>query len=397
MANTQNDDLSTTSNSGIRVAVDASRNRSGGAVAHLIGILNASKIEAHDIAEVHVWSHKGLLDKLPDESWLKKHNPPLLEKSIFHQLLWQICIFKGEFDRLKCDLLLNTDAGTLSKISPAVTMSRDMLSYERGEMERFGFSFSRARLLLLRYIQNASLRRADGVIFLTQYAAEVIQSSCGVLKNVQLIPHGISDLFRVKADFEHKNKNLDEALTLLYVSNTDLYKHQWHVVAAIELLRSQGHKVLLKLVGGGVGRPHKRLQEQLQISDPCGEFVETLPFIPHDQIPALHASADIFIFASSCENMPNTLIEAMSAGLPIASSDRGPMPEVLKDGGVYFDPENPQSIATAVQKLLADNELRSKLAIRAAELSKEYSWRRCAEQTWKFIGETYALVNNKRL
>jgi glycosyltransferase involved in cell wall biosynthesis len=381
----------------IRVGVDASRNRSGGAVAHLIGILNSSKIEAHGIAEIHVWSYKNLLDQLPDVPWLKKHNPSQLEKSIFHQILWQMFLFKGEFDRLKCDLLLNTDAGTLSKISPAVTMSRDMLSYERGEMERFGFSFSRARLLLLRYIQNASLRRADGVIFLTHYAAEVIQSSCGILKNVQLIPHGISEIFRVRAGRGLKNKNANEVLTLLYVSNTDLYKHQWHVVAAIELLRSQGHKVLLRLVGGGVGRPYKRLQEQLKISDPFGDFVEILPFKPHIEIPKLHASADIFIFASSCENMPNTLIEAMSAGLPIACSDRGPMPEVLRDGGVYFDPENPHSIANAVQKLLVDKDLRSKFSIRAAELSKEYSWRNCAEETWNFVKETHKRIIKERL
>ena len=35
--------------------------------------------------------------------------------------------------------------------------------------------------------------------------------------------------------------------------------------------------------------------------------------------------------------MPNTLVEAMASGLPIACSDRGPMPEVLGDGGVLFD------------------------------------------------------------
>jgi len=385
-----------TSGFNIKVAVDASRNRSGGAVAHLIGLMTESDPGAHGIKEVHVWSHKRLLAKLPDEPWLKKHNPKLLEKSIFHQIIWQIWIFKKEFKQTKCDLLLNTDAGTLSTISPAVTMSRDMLSYEQGEMERYRFSLARLRLLFLRYIQNASLRRAKGAIFLTDYAAKIIQGSCGPLENVQLIPHGISDHFRRKSKFRSRELNSDEPWTLLYVSNTDLYKHQWHVVAAVELLRSRGQRLLLKLVGGGTGRPYKMLQDQLEKSDPERQFVELIPFVPHEDIPSLHASADIFIFASSCENMPNTLIEAMAAGLPIASSDRGPMPEVLENGGVYFDPENPQSIATALEKLLVDSELRVSLASRAEELSKEYSWRRCAEQTWKFIGETYALVENKR-
>ena len=61
---------------------------------------------------------------------------------------------------------------------------------------------------------------------------------------------------------------------------------------------------------------------------------------PHAVLKRAH----LFVFASSCENMPNTLVEAMASGLPIACSDRGPMPEILRDGGTYFDPENEVTI-----------------------------------------------------
>ena len=84
--------------------------------------------------------------------------------------------------------------------------------------------------------------------------------------------------------------------------------------------------------------------------------MKCLGFVPHDDLPSLLAGADLFVFASSCENMPNTLVEAMAIGLPIACSDRGPMPEVLRDGGVYFDPENPESIAAAIETLIRDPE-----------------------------------------
>ena len=383
-------------NCGLKVAIDASRNRSGGAVAHILGLITEGDPISYGIDEVHVWSHKALLEKLPNKYWLKKHNPQFLEKSIFHQIIWQAWMFKKEFVQAKCDLLLNTDAGTFSKVSPAITMSRDMLSYEKGEMERYRFSLARLRLLLLRFIQNASLRRANGVIFLTHYAAKVIQGSCGSLENVQFIPHGITEHFRQNPKCRRQAPSENEPWVLLYVSNTDLYKHQWHVVAAVELLRSRGQRLILKLVGGGTGRPHKRLLDQLEKSDPNRNFVEVIPFVPHDDIPALHASADIFIFASSCENMPNTLIEAMAAGMPIASSNRGPMPEVLQDAGLYFDPENPLSIATALENLMLDSDLRVSLAYRAEELSKEYSWRKCAEQTWSFIKKTNTMLGSNR-
>ena len=68
-------------------------------------------------------------------------------------------------------------------------------------------------------------------------------------------------------------------------------------------------------------------------------------------MPEYLSKSNIFIFASSCENMPITLIEGMASGLPIACSDRGPMPEVLQDGGVYFNPEDCKSIVFAIEKL----------------------------------------------
>ena len=114
-------------------------------------------------------------------------------------------------------------------------------------------------------------------------------------------------------------------------------------------------------------------------------------FVAAEKLPELLAESDLFIFASSCENMPNTLVEGMASGLPIACSDRGPMPEVLRDGGTYFDPTDPASIASAIEKLLVDTELRATFARRAAELSREYSWERCARETWAFLRKTYAL------
>ena len=64
------------------IGIDASRNRSGGAQAHLIGILSSLNPEKHGIIEVHIWSFSSLLNLIPDQSWLIKHNPPTLEQSL---------------------------------------------------------------------------------------------------------------------------------------------------------------------------------------------------------------------------------------------------------------------------------------------------------------------------
>lgn len=285
--------------------------------------------------------------------------------------------------------MLNTDAGTMSSIRPSVTMSRDMLSYEPGEIQRYGWSKARLRLILLRYIQNRSLRRADGAVFLTRYAAEIIQKSCGRLKRVAFIPHGVSQNFQEITNTLAFPVIGERSIRVLYISNAAWYKHQWMVIRAVEQLRNEGVDVILTLVGGGTGPAQQMLRHQMALSDPRGEFVTQKGFVPQSELTSYLADSDIFVFASSCENMPNTLVEAMAAGLPIACSRCGPMPEILEDGGEYFDPEDPGSIVSALRKIIEDKNLRWKLAARGKTLSTRYSWDRCAEETWSFIAETY--------
>jgi len=161
------------------------------------------------------------------------------------------------------------------------------------------------------------------------------------------------------------------------------------VVRAIAELRQHGAPIKLTLIGGGTGKAQELLQKEMEKSDPNHDFVRQLPFVPQHELPMYLAESDIFVFASSCENMPVTLVEAMVSGLPIACSDRGPMPEILKDGGLYFDPENPESIISAVKKIYDNGTLAKDLARKSHEYGNHYSWTRCSNETFSFIVDTY--------
>lgn len=380
--------------SNISVAIDASRNRSGGAVDHLIGILAELDPVRLCISSVHVWSYKKLLDRLPDYPWLVKHNPVALEQSLIKQLIWQFTTLDSDVRDAGCDVLFTTDASTLCRFKPMVVLSQDMLSYEPGVIQYFGYSLARLRLILIYYSQNFAFRHACGVIFLTRYAGRVIQQSCGLLSNVVYIPHGIDKIFRRERECIVWPESPGQPIRCLYVSNTDMYKHQWLVVEAISRLRLRGYNLTLCLIGGGKGKAQKILQNAVETFDPNGDFVEQLPFIHHLKLPELLSKANLFVFASSCENMPITLLEAMAMGLPIACSNRGPMPEVLDDGGVFFDPEDVDSISAAIEQLINSPKLRETCAQRAFDLSKQYSWKRCADETFSFIKKTYLLTKS---
>lgn len=371
----------------IIIGIDASRNRSGGAKAHLIGILNNFNENLLDkIEQIHVWSYGELLNFLPDKEWLIKHNPKELNKSILHQLWWQYKKLPKEAKALNIDVLLNTDAGSICKFKPSVTMSRDMLSYEKGEIGRYKFGMEKIRLLILRYVQNYSLKKSSAAIFLTKYASEIIQQSSGPINEYTIIPHGVSNNFRItNKNRENKLSNQYNTINCIYVSNVAPYKHQWNVAQAISILRNEGYNIYCKFVGGGTGRAQKKFNTILQTIKDSSSFIKQIDFVNHDEIPKYLENADIFIFASSCENMPNILIEGMCTGLPIACSNRGPMPEILKNGGVYFDPENVESIVSSLKVIINDNKLRNKISSISQKLSENFSWEKCSFETFSYL------------
>jgi len=375
------------------VGVDASRNRSGGAKEHLIGILSNLDPREYGISQVHVWSYRTLLDALPNHSWLVKHPTRALEAGLLKQLWWQATQLSSELKRSGCQILFTTDASSLCHFSPLVVLSQDLLSYEPGVMATFGWGQKRLRLILIRWLQNAAFRRAAGAIFLTNYASQLIQSNCGHVKKSCVIPHGVNVRFFAGNSKDIIN-SMPSKIHCIYVSNTAQYKYQWTVIEAIGLLRNKGLNIRLDLVGGGSGAAQNKTLSQMKATDPERCFIRQLPFIQPEQLVEYLRSADFFIYASACEAFGITLLEGMAMGFPIAASCRSSIPETLQDGGLYFDPDHPEQIADAVEKLIMNAELRQKLQGRAIQLASQYSWDRCTKETWTYIVDTYQEIKS---
>ena len=372
------------------LGIDASRCRSGGAINHIKGILKHLDPDYFKIKVVHIWSYDKLLNEIPDYVWLNKHYTKPLNKSIVSQLLWQFKTLSKILKNLKCDILYTADASTLCRFKNQIVFSQDLLSYEPGIEKSYGISFSRVRLILIRILQNRAFKNALGVVFLTKYTSSLIQKSCGDLQNFKIIPHGFNEIFsNVK-----RVKNLSNPIVCTYISNTDIYKNQLNVVKSIEFLRKK-YNIILNLVGGGEGSSLKALNKQIEESDPKRVFVSQYGFLTHEQNIKILNKTDIFVFASGCETFGITLLEGMAAGMTIACSNKSSLPELIEDGGLFFDPTNPKSISIAIEKLINDDNLRLDLSLKARKISNKYSWKRCSEETFHFINETYKKYINE--
>jgi len=265
-----------------------------------------------------------------------------------------------------------------------------MLPFEWSEARRYGCSRMLPHLMLLRWLQSNTFRSADGLIFLTQYARDGVLRVVKRLKGRTItIPHGVDARFLCQP---REQKGLDsysqkKAYRILYVSIVNPYKHQWRVVEAVAELRQRGFPLQLHLVGPAWPSAMRCLRNAMRKHDPLGQFTCYHGPIPYAELPNHYREADAFVFASSCENLPNILLEAMASGLPIACSSRGPMPEVAGDAAVYFDPEDSVDIARAIEQLVVDPDLRARKAKVAFENVSVYSWKRCARETFGFLRE----------
>lgn len=371
----------------MRLGIDASNLRSGGSVTHLSELLSAARPERQGIARVFVWGGRDILGRLPRREWLEGIHEPMLDEPLPARVWWQQRRLARLARGAACDLLFVPGGTYLGDFRPFVTMSRNLLPFEPAQARLYGFSPMPLKFLLLRLSQTKTIRDADGTIFLDGYArARVVEKVKRLSGPDVIIPHGVSGRFRAAP---RRQKGLSaytkaEPFKLLYVSTVDAYKHQWHVAEAVSKLVREGVPVTLELVGPARPSSLKRLQRVVRRLD-AGGYVRYRGPVPHAELPTVYSRSDAFIYASSCENLPSTLLEAMSAGLPIACSNKGPMPNILGDGGVYFDPENPEEMASVLRRFIASPGAREKHSAEASERAGRYTWEHCADETFSFL------------
>ncbi len=372
------------------IGVDATNLRRGGGMTHLVELLAAAEPSRQGISRVVIWGGSQTLASLADRPWLDKRQPPELDQGLLVRSFWQRTQLSKVALEAGCVLLFVPGGSYVGRFRPVVTMSQNLLPFDHRELFRYGLSPLALKLLLLRWTQARTFRRADGVIFLTRAAKSSVLRVTGPLEaECPIIPHGLNPRFRLAPKGQHRIEAYDakRPYRVIYVSIIDQYKHQWHVVEALASLRREGWPLALDLVGPAYPQALNRLQAAIARCDPHSEWVHYRGAVAYAELHALYAQADLGLFASSCENMPNILLETMGAGLPVACSDRGPMPEVLGEAGVYFDPERPEDIARALRELIASPSLRMEKATASYTTAKAYDWQRCADETFSFLAQ----------
>ena len=106
-----------------------------------------------------------------------------------------------------------------------------------------------------------------------------------------------------------------------------------------------------------------------------------LGWVDDEELEGLYRAATCFVFPSLAEGFGLPVLEAMVRGVPVACSRIGPLEEVASDAASYFEPTDVADIARAIEVLLTDEDLRTRLAEAGLERAGQFSWSRTAEAT----------------
>jgi hypothetical protein len=165
----------------LTIGVDASNLNFGGGLTHILELLAAAQPEKNGIERVVVWGRTDTLNRLEDRSWLVKCTPTALGKGLLQRTLWQIYRLSQAARDEGCDVLFVPGGSYSGNFHPVVTMSQNLLPFEKPELRRYGWTLFTLKLLLLRLTQSRSFHNADGVIFLTEYARDAVLKVTGKL------------------------------------------------------------------------------------------------------------------------------------------------------------------------------------------------------------------------
>ncbi len=167
---------------------------------------------------------------------------------------------------------------------------------------------------------------------------------------------------------------------LLFVSTIEPRKNIANLVEAFNRLKSNHaieHDLLLV---GKKGWHYEPIFEAIARS-PWQKSIHHLNYLSDQQVRALYTKADVFVYPSFYEGFGLPVLEAMTLGAPVVTSNVSSLPEVAGDAALYASPHAPEEISEQIWQIIDNPTLRQDLIKRGHAQAAQFSWRRTAEET----------------
>ncbi len=211
-----------------------------------------------------------------------------------------------------------------------------------------------------------ALEKADYVVSNSAWGLTVLEKAGLRMPHSSVIPNIVFAAGRAKVSLPVETPRIVAVGGLKPLKGHDV------LLRALKILADGGSKFELQIAGNGPECANlDRMIEELGLADRVRLLGEV------EDAPALLAEAHLSVHPSRSEGLSNAVLEAMAEGLPVIAAAVGGTPEIIQDGqnGLLVPPDQPNCLADAIQRLLQDCALRSRLG----QAALQWVRRSCAE------------------
>ena len=169
---------------------------------------------------------------------------------------------------------------------------------------------------------------------------------------------------------------------ILFVSTIEPRKNINAIISAFNYLKDQSKIEHHLILVGQKGWHHKPIFEAIGAS-PWKTQIHHLNYLSDELVALLYSQTDVFVYPSHYEGFGLPVLEAMTLGAPVITSNTSSLPEVAGDAALLIDPNDSIQLADTILKVISDSQFRSQLIDKGQERAKLYSWERTAKETLK--------------
>jgi glycosyltransferase involved in cell wall biosynthesis len=291
------------------------------------------------------------------------------------EFLWSNTWLPRQLMRDRIDVLvtfMDKEIPMMPTASRIVMMVHDLIPM------RFPEVVFRNRMHRLHYnaLIRTAVRRADLVLTNSEFSKAEIVSHLGVReKKVHKLPLGAEHWQSARSE------EMEAVLArygisrpfVLALGSTEPRKNVRRVIEAMRTL-SSSHPDLRLVVAGALWREMPFAEGLLD------SRVIATGHVSDDDLRVMMSAAELLAFPSLHEGFGFPVLEAMTLGVPVVTSNRTALPEVGDDAVLYADPEKVADIAMQIDRILSDRALRERLRTKGRERAKMFRWETtCAE------------------
>ena len=225
---------------------------------------------------------------------------------------------------------------------------------------------------------------ADKIICVSEYLKNQVYKIASPKRAVEVIYNGVDTIkFRKRLDVRKQlRKRLGFSKSdkvLLFIGALIREKGIFELLEAFGKLMKMESKYKLLIVGDGDERSAVLKYIERYKLKPDVLF---LGAVSHDKIPEIMNVADVFVFPSHVEGLPNVVLEALASELPVVTTSVGGIPEVIRSGynGILIPPKNIEALVKSVTYLVKNLSLAKLIGQNGRNIvSDKFTWKKSAE------------------